>query len=1027
MDRRKIEKLIILFCWMFILGITLATACFHGVTFSGREIIPPTTFLLLPQYISLAWITLAILAALLALFVSRKKKWIAPTLIILALLLGVTCYTNEVDTSSPTHLLRFLSEGWGEKRVIEGEIYREPVVKYETKITEGKELMVEKNVELIIKPHRIQSEPPEGPFTRVSGGYIQVIVYPKAGRIFNELKKGQAYGYKVRLNVPLLDFGSASNPGGLDWKKRQNSLGYYAQTRIMYSWGEPPPIQIIDRKGGLFIYKWSLAIKDKLLLGMKMTMPYPESAFLGGVTLGLRYGMNKLHLPGSPVTIGKEFRWAGTAHVLAVSGLHVTILTGLLVGIFLLFKLPLKQSAPVIILLLLMFVLITGARPATVRAWLMNSLFLISFAYLKTNFSSAALMGISLSALFILLVNPLLIPDPAFLLSFSAVLSLALLTQPIMKFMELYCYGPRFFIPIAFILALPIISFFNKEIFSTLPNFMAYVGAGIFLTWGVKYIRPLGDPVKSIGFYSLKRTRPLLRFFLLFFYAQYAIQIGMMFPLAIYYFGHIPYSGMYVNYLAIPLIGLIIPLGIVAALLTLIPVIGVHLGLVINACNYIICKAFLWICHWATSVFSWPFTPRFTIYQLLIYFPVVLFLAWLILPLPLSQTSVSLLARLRTERRLRKKLTIFLPLLLLIAISLHIFQSRQESLLEVTFLSVGYGNSILIETPGGKNILIDGGYGGYTYEYEDTASVKYKEKWEMEYGAGVQTLAPVLTKKRIQRLDTVVSTNPNLENIGGLITTLNEFNIGRVIDSLDPQKTSPQMSYGEFLNLVNERYFIENRNEELAKNIYNTYLDYLKVIERRKIPHKKAAYGTLIVRELYKGKKLEAYILNPMEPRIAHAYSNLGANSVVIRLVYGKTTFLFTSDLSPEGEARLVASGNVLKSDILQIPAHGSVHSSTPAFLKAVNPRAVVLCYGSAKYSGRDKKEAKRLKGEMQQTLIRYQGEVERVYSNDRYEDMAVIITSDGESYKIETMRERAKRKEVFFPEDEIPTRDDIL
>ncbi len=556
---------------------------------------------------------------------------------------------------------------------------------------------------------------------------------------------------------------------------------------------------------------------------------------------------------------------------------------------------------------------------------------------------------------------------------------------------------------------------------------MAYVGAGIFLTWGIKYLLPLGNPVSSIGFYSLKRNHRRLAFFILFFYAQYAIQIGMMFPLSIYYFGHIPYSGMYVNYLAIPLIGLIIPLGIVASLLTMIPGIGIHLGLAINACNYIICKGFLWLCHGATFVFTWPFTSRFTIYQLLIYFPFILFLAWLILPLPLSQTSESLLARLRTERIFRRRMTIFFPLLLLIALPFSIYQSQKEVPLKVTLLSVGYGDAILIETPKGKNILIDGGYGGYIYEYEDIASVKYKEKWEMEYGSGIQTIAPVLTKKRIQKLDTVVSTNPNLENIGGLIAILNEFDIGRVIDSLDTEKTSPEMSYDEFLGLLNEKYFTEKRSDDWVKNTYNTYLDYLRVIERRKILHKKAKYGDVIVKETYRGKTLEAYILNPMEPRIDYAYSNLGANSVVIRLIYGKNTFLFTSNLSPEGEARLVASGNVLRSDILQIPAHGSSRSSTPAFLRVVSPRVAVLSYGNAKYSGRDKQEAKRLKVEMEDILTKYRGEVEKVYNNDRFEDMAVIITSDGENYRIETMRERAKSREALLAGEEISLEEDIL
>ena len=219
------------------------------------------------------------------------------------------------------------------------------------------------------------------------------------------------------------------------------------------------------------------------------------------------------------------------------------------------------------------------------------------------------------------------------------------------------------------------------------------------------------------------------------------------------------------------------------------------------------------------------------------------------------------------------------------------------------------------------------------------------------------------------------------------------------------------MSYDEFLTLLKEKYFLENRDKEYVRETYETYLELLKTLKERMVIHKKGTYGTIIAKEKFRGKDLEFYILNPLEPRIENAYSNLSANSMVMRLIYGNNTFLFTSNLGPEGEARLVASGNVLRGDILQIPAHGSLLSSTPNFLRAVNPRVAVLCYGSAKYAGRDKREASRLKKEMQETLAKYRGEVQRIYNNNRYEDMAVIVTSDGKRYWIESMRSRSRHK----------------
>ncbi|GAG79468.1 unnamed protein product, partial [marine sediment metagenome] len=259
---------------------------------------------------------------------------------------------------------------------------------------------------------------------------------------------------------------------------------------------------------------------------------------------------------------------------------------------------------------------------------------------------------------------------------------------------------------------------------------------------------------------------------------------------------------------------------------------------------------------------------------------------------------------------------------------------------------------------------------------------------------------------------TVLLTNPSLEHMGGLISIIKNFEVNQFIDSVGPDQVSPNMSYDEFLTLLNEKYFLENRDEPATRQTYETYLELLKVLKERMVVHKKGTYGTMIADEIFRGQDLELYILNPMEPRIENAYSNLAANSIVTRLVYGNNTFLFTSTLGPEGEARLVASGNVLRSDILQIPAHGSLLSSTPNFLRAINPRVAVLCYGNAKLSGRDKRETSRLKKEMQQTLLKYRGEVEKCYTTDRYtesKDMAVIVTSDGKRCRIESMRSRGR------------------
>ncbi|MBI5700109.1 DNA internalization-related competence protein ComEC/Rec2 [Candidatus Saganbacteria bacterium] len=211
--------------------------------------------------------------------------------------------------------------------------------------------------------------------------------------------------------------------------------------------------------------------------------------------------------------------------------------------------------------------------------------------------------------------------------------------------------------------------------------------------------------------------------------------------------------------------------------------------------------------------------------------------------------------------------------------------------LTISVIDVGQGDSILVESPSGKTMLIDGG-------------PKYKRG-----DAGRRFVLPFLHKKGINKLDLVVLTHPHDDHVGGLPSVLKDLPVGLIFDSGQPHTS-------------------------------RAYLDFINLVAQKKIAYKVARAGQMI--DLGGGVKGE--ILNPQEPFIEE--SALNNNSVVIRLVFGKIAIMLTGDMEKEGEQRVLAMGYELRSQILKAGHHGSRTSSSLEFLEAVQPEAALISVG---------------------------------------------------------------------------------
>jgi len=244
--------------------------------------------------------------------------------------------------------------------------------------------------------------------------------------------------------------------------------------------------------------------------------------------------------------------------------------------------------------------------------------------------------------------------------------------------------------------------------------------------------------------------------------------------------------------------------------------------------------------------------------------------------------------------------------------------------LAVHFIDVGQGDAILLLVQPGATVLIDGG----------------------PRAAG-QTVVNYLTERGVKELDLVIATHPHADHIGGLIDVLEAFKVKRVIDSGQPHTTK-------------------------------TFDDYLTAVERQ-VEAGHCVYETPEGQIVQLASNVTLKVLGPDRD-----LSSLNDNSVVARVDFGKTSFLFTGDAEKEAEERLLARGVDLKADVLKVGHHGSSTSTSAAFLAAVAPAYAVICVGAGNSYGHP----------TEQTLNRLAAAGARIYRTDV--SGHVVFTSDG-------------------------------
>lgn len=577
------------------------------------------------------------------------------------------------------------------------------------------------------------------------------------------------------------------------------------------------------------------------------------------------------------------FERTGSFHMLVVSGFHLAIVAGCLLWIARRLRLPQVPATLATIVATLVYALFTGfATPVQRSLWMIALYLLGRLVYRERN----ALNIIGFAALCLLAVSPRSLFDSSLQMTLLAVVSIAGVAAPLLQnTVHPYLTATRDLRLVAIDVKLaPRLAQFRVILRMIAQRLQRAASAGVAwraMPWTVRF--------------TLRCVELLV--------VSCIVELAMTLPMAVY-FHRITVFALPVNLLILPLLVVLLP----AALLTLL------------------------------ALLAWPaaaWVPGM-VAALLLHLGVGLvhvfggFAAgdWRI-PAPLAWQAAVFCALLaaamllaRGGRWPRRAAWAAMLLAALVAVAPRPVEHPHDALL-VEALDVGQGDSLLLITPDGKTMLVDGGgFGGGPRQAPQN------------FDLGEEVVSPALWARGIRHLDVVALSHAHSDHMGGLPAVLRNFHPRELWVGDNPRVPA-----------------------------YEALLDEAAALHVR-------------VRQLRAGDALtlgnaQVNVLAPM-PDYKPGAEPENNDSLVLRAAYEDTSVLLEGDAeAPIEQAMLAERG--LKSSLLKVGHHGSVTSTRPEFLARVAPQWAVISCGLHNRYGHPREEV----------LAELQAAKARTYSTD--------------------------------------------
>ncbi|MBZ5530440.1 MAG: ComEC/Rec2 family competence protein [Acidobacteriia bacterium] len=653
-----------------------------------------------------------------------------------------------------------------------------------------------------------------------------------------------AYGDRVHFIAKLRPPRNFRNPGAFDYEGYLHSLGISTLASVSVD-----EIEILPGRAGGRLGFWRSRIRRSILEhinGQPTALWSREDAALFSAMI---IGDDSLLLRN----VREEFQQTGVYHLLVVSGMNVALLAFAVFWLARRLRTPQWAASVVTIALAVFYAYIAGMGVPIMRAVLMLSVYLLARLFYR---GRQSLNATGFAALIVLVISPAALFEAGFQLTFLALVAIAGIGVPVLqRTSSPYRLALLHMDSTAYDLNLePKLAQLRLDMRLIMERLGRFVGAAP-ARWLVLAVVSAGVAVFELIAVSA------------------ITQATLVAPMRAY-FHRAAIIGMPANILVLPLAGVMLNSGVAAIALSYVwwPLARVA-GFIAAAALHWTLGCLQWLAHFNISQWRVPDAG------------VVIFLV----------AATGILLALLAVRRQPQTATAGLALLFASAAVVAFYAPRpaiEPGKLEVTSIDVGQGDSLLVISPQGRTMLIDGG--------GSVGPVR------SEFDFGEDVVSTYLWSRGIAHLDVVALTHAHGDHIGGLT---------RIVENFHPR----------------ELWVGINPQTDAVARLYQTALQNHAVI-RIHTAGEELEWGSAQVR-----------VLAPpadWRPKVRPANDD----SLALLVSYGRTSALLAGDLENKME-KFVAT-EALHADLLKVAHHGSATSTTPELLAAVEPKFAVVSVG---------------------------------------------------------------------------------